>query len=229
MGAGSARLLCMSRQRFFSPHSWVRALAAVALLGAAAPGLALYKVVGPDGKVTYTDRPPAGDAGRASSLSNGGVPAAAEAGAAGLPVDVRQAAARFPVTFYASAECSPCDTGRRLLQQRGVPFTERIVVTEEDADALVRLTGSRTVPSLSVGAQVLRGFGDADWHAYLDAAGYPRESKLPRNFAAPASAPLVERKPEPRKPGAPAAPVAANEPNVPQAPVPTEGPGGIRF
>jgi hypothetical protein len=45
------------------------------------------------------------------------------------------------------------------------------------------------MPSLTVGAQSLRGFTAEDWVAYLDAAGYPKESRLPRNWQpAPAAA-----------------------------------------
>ncbi|MBK6786225.1 MAG: hypothetical protein IPG77_00830 [Betaproteobacteria bacterium] len=44
------------------------ALAAVLLAGATPPVLALYKVVQPDGSVTYTDRPPAAGSGRIITL-----------------------------------------------------------------------------------------------------------------------------------------------------------------
>ena len=65
--------------------------------------------------------------------------------------------------------------------------------TDDDGQALQRLVGGRAVPSLTVGAQPLRGFNDADWGGYLDAAGYPRESKLPRSWPAPVVTPLVAR------------------------------------
>ena len=49
------------------------------------------------------------------------------------------------------------------------------------------------MPALTIGAQPLRGFSETDWTAYLDAASYPRESKLPRNWPQPQATPLVER------------------------------------
>jgi glutaredoxin len=180
--------------------------------------LAQYKVVQPDGSVTYTDRPPADANARVTPLSRNATPLAPESA---LPLELRQAVQRFPVTLYTSAECAPCDSGRRWLQARGVPYSERRIATEEDAAALERLLGARTVPSLMVGAQPLRGLSETDWTAYLDAAGYPRESRLPRNWQAPPPLPMVER-------AAPAVRAAAAAPPPPPAPeLPASG--GLRF
>ena len=200
--------------------------AALALAMIALPSHALFKVVAPDGTVTYTDRPPPASVGRAAPQGKD-APAAETAAAAlaSLPLELRQTATRFPVTLYSSTDCSPCDNGRRLLQTRGVPFVERRVLTGEDAEALDRLTGGRSVPTLTIGGQPLRGYSDSDWHTYLDAAGYPRESQLPRGYQQPAATPLVERQPEAApvaRPAPPAEPIAA-----PPATAPS--PTGIRF
>ena len=191
--------------------------------------VAQYKVVRPDGSVTYTDRPPVDAAnlritplGRAAQSAT--APPAAEAG---LPIELRQAAQRYPVTLYASADCPPCDTGRRLLQQRGVPFGERRIATDEDAQALERLVGGRSVPALTIGAQQLRGFSETDWTAYLDAAGYPRESRLPRNWPVQPATPLVERVPVPR--GAAGIPASAPTPRNDEIQVPELPSAGVRF
>ncbi len=185
------------------------------------PAWAQYKVVAPDGSVTYTDRPPFERNMRITPIGRN-APAAAVA-EVGLPIDLRQATARYPVTLYTTADCLPCDNGRKLLQQRGVPYSERTIGSEEDAQALERLIGARTVPALTIGAQPLRGFSDTDWASYLDAAGYPKESKLPRTWPATVPTPLVQRAvvaaPEARPAPAPQAPPA---PEVPQ-------PGTIRF
>jgi glutaredoxin len=196
--------------------------AALALLALAAlPAWAQYKVVAPDGSVTYTDRPPYEGNLRITPIGRN-APAAAVA-EVGLPIELRQATARYPVTLYTTADCLPCDNGRKLLQQRGVPYVERTIGSEEDAQALERLVGARTVPALTVGAQPLRGYSDTDWAAYLDAAGYPKASKLPRNWPAAVPTPLVQRAaaatPEARPAPQPAAPPA---PEAPQ-------PGSIRF
>jgi glutaredoxin len=183
-----------------------------------ASALAQYKVVQPDGSITYTDRPPSDANARVTPLSRNATPLAPESA---LPLELRQAVQRFPVTLYTSADCPPCDNGRRFLQARGVPYGERRVATEEDAAALDRLVGGRTVPSLMVGAQALRGLSETDWTAYLDAAGYPRESKLPRNWQPPTPLPMVER-------AAPPVRAAAEPPRPAPEPEPA-APGGVRF
>lgn len=198
-------------------------LAALAMLPL--PSAAQYKIVGPDGRVTYTDRPPTD--GSAKVIAIGRDARAAEAAAVQLPLALRQVVARFPVTLYTSPDCTPCETGRKLLTQRGVPFTERQILNDEDAAALERLSGSRTVPMLGVGSQLLRGYLEADWQSTLDVAGYPRESQLPRGWNAPSPAPLVARQ-APAEPPRPRTPT----PDLPPAPSTdgaAEGSGGIRF
>jgi glutaredoxin len=198
--------------------------ATLVLAGAGAPAWSQYKVVNPDGSVTYTDRPPIAANVRVTPMGRPGSRAPAGAEAA-LPAELRSPAQRNPVTLYTSNECAPCDTGRRLLQLRGVPYTERRIVTEDDAAALDRLVGGRTVPALTIGAQPLRGLSEADWSAYLDAAGYPRENKLPRGWQPPVVTPLVERT-------TPAAAPSVAAPRPAASPSPEEGtpaPGTIRF
>jgi glutaredoxin len=198
---------------------------ALGLIGLVAPAIAQYKIVGPDGHVTYTDRPPAAaPSTQVIPLRRDGAVAAPNAP---LPLELRQATNRFPVTLYSAADCAPCDSGRRLLQTRGIPYTERLINDDADAEALLRLSDARTVPVLTVGKQVLRGFSEADWQSTLDLASYPRESRLPRNYVqAPAAAltPKVAVAPRPAtvEPTSP----AATEP----APAQAETPGpSIRF
>lgn len=201
-------------------------IALVLGMGTTWPAMAQYKVVGPDGKITYTDRPVAPPAGGQVQPMKAAV-AAAAAARAPLPLELRAVAERFPVTLFTSGECSPCDSGRQLLQQRGIPFVERMVSSDEDISALQRLTGGRTVPALTVGAQALRGFLSADWQDTLDLAGYPKESRLPRGWSAGPPSPLVAR--APAADGLPA-PALRPAPAPPAAPLPEAAPAsGIRF
>jgi hypothetical protein len=202
------------------------------------PALAQYKVVAPDGSVTYTDRQPVAPNAKVTALGReaqapqaaapraGSVPAAAPAVDPSWPVELRQVATRYPVVLFTTVDCAPCDSGRLLLQQRGVPFTERRVVTVEDSVALERLVGARVLPSLTVGAQALRGLAQAEWSGYLDAAGYPKESRLPRNWQPPTPTPLTERAATPVA-AAPELPVAA--PADSAGPAPITPPAGVRF
>jgi glutaredoxin len=204
----------------------LRLVPALALACFALPGHALYKVVGPDGTVTYTDRPPPAASGRPAPVGARTEAPAPDAPPANLPIDLRQVTSRYPVTLYTGADCVPCESGRRLLAARGIPFAERRVSSEEDAEALNRLTGGRSIPTLMIGTQALRGFGDGDWHSYLDAAGYPRESRLPRGYQQPAATPLVQRQAEAAPQERPAPPPAAEPAPPPPAP---PAPAGIRF
>jgi hypothetical protein len=201
----------------------------------AGPAFPQYKVIAPDGRVTYTDRPPVAESGKVTSIGRRAAPAPEPAGA-GLPFELRQTVSRYPVTLYAGSNCIPCDSARQFLQQRGVPYSERRVLTAEDTAALERLTGGRTIPALTVGSQPLRGYNPTDWTTYIDAAGYPAESRLPRGWQAPAATPLVARQAAASEPQAAAAPPAApaRAPAAPAAPAAdTEPPAGgtptVRF
>lgn len=201
--------------------------AAVALLATAAQAQQVYRIVGPDGKVTFSDRAPA--AGAAGTAINNDQRSAA--GMEALPYQLRQVATRFPVTLYTSSDCMPCTSARNLLSNRGIPFTERTVTSNEDIDTLKRLSGESSLPFGTIGAQQLRGFSEAEWTQYLDAAGYPKQSELPRNYRAPAPTPLVAIKEAASAP-APATPPTRTPrqaaPQVNDGPTPSN-PAGIRF
>ena len=184
---------------------------------------AQYKVVMPDGSITYTDRPPLATNARVTSMSRRGTQLGSDTADAnaGLPADLRLAAQRYPVTLYSGADCAACDTGRRLLQQRGVPYAEKRVSSDEDALALERLVGARLLPALTIGAQPLRGLSEADWTAFLDAAGYPKESKLPRNWQVQPVQQLVEKTPVP---GARPQAERTEAPVIPELPQSGSGP-----
>ena len=210
--------------------TWVSAwrwLPLLALL-AALPSHAQYKVVGPDGKVTYTDRPPATSSKITPITAKSSTGAAAAD--AGLPAELRQVAARYPVTLYAvTGACELCSAARQLLRQRGIPYTEKQIMSPEDTEALQKISGGRDIPTLSIGSQTLRGLATEVWGSYLDAAGYPRDSRLPPNYQYAAPTPIAER-------AAPAATARAAEAAAPAAPAPApapapaaENPTGIKF
>ena len=168
--------------------------AALCLLGALG-GIAgavhaqnLYRIVGPDGKVTFTDQPPAATAKLAVTTPSlkGGV-----ADTAALPYELRQATSKHPVTLYTTDKCKPCDSGRQLLSARGVPFAERTVTNNDDAQALQRLSGANSLPVLSVGSKQLSGFSDSEWVQALDIAGYPSKSALPTGYKNAPPQPMV--------------------------------------
>jgi glutaredoxin len=198
-----------------------RAVFALFVALAALPSQAQYKVIGPDGRITYTDREPSASEGKVIPLGARGTTQAAEPE---LPFELRQVANKYPVTLYvASNACDPCTSARQMLKQRGIPFNERLVVTGEDSEALERLSGAREAPTLTIGTQTLRGFAAEVWASYLDAAGYPRESHLPAGYQYRPAAPVVDR-----RESVAARPDTATAPYTPPSPA-APAPGAIRF
>lgn len=206
-----------------------------ALLATAAQAQQVHRIVGPDGKVTFSDRAPEDKKAQSTVLSTASGGAASNPA---LPSELRQIASRFPVTLYTGESCSPCQQARQLLVQRGVPFTERSVNTNDDIDALRRLSGESALPFGTIGRQQLKGFSDAEWTQYLDAAGYPAQSRLPKGYTQPTATPLAPAKaPAASAPDAPqeaaSAPTGrlrrqAPPPPPPGGPTPSN-PAGIRF
>ena len=85
-----------------------------------------------------------------------------------------KAAENFPVTLYTAASCiAECKAARDLLNGRGVPFTEKMIQTDEDQEALKKLVGDAAVPSVKVGRQSMRGFEANAFNNLLDLAGSP--------------------------------------------------------
>ncbi len=197
----------------------------VALHTSSALGQTVYRIVGADGKVTFSDKPPITRDDKVSATGRGG--RALELGNAPLPYELGQVVSRFPVTLYTSTNCAPCGTGRTLLSSRGIPFTERTVNTNEDIEALGRISGESSLPFLTIGGQKIKGYSDTEWTQFLDAAGYPATSKLPGNYRGQPAAPLVAvQRPEV---AAPVARQAATAPPPAAAEEIGSNPAGIRF
>lgn len=214
--------------------SSVRLAALAALVGCAslwgtASQAQVFRVIGPDGKVTFTDRPPP-DA-KATPASTVTMTGGGGSAMASLPAEVRTAASRFPVTLYTTADCAPCLTARNFLASRGVPYSEKTVTTKDDVQALTNLAGEARLPFATIGGQHVRGFSEVEWSQYLDAAGYPKSSRLPASWRNPAPSPLVAVQapiaPAPR-PQPSAAPQAEAPAPAPSDPSPSN-PAGIRF
>lgn len=155
------------------------------LMLAASAQAQLYKSIGPDGKVTYSDVPPAkGNVTQQKSA------AGADDNNDGLPYELALAVKNNPVTLYSSEKCIPCDDGRKMLNQRGIPFSEKTVKSNEDITALRKITTDNQLPILTVGHSKESGFSDTAWGMALTAAGYPEKNRLPKTYrnAAPVAA-----------------------------------------
>ncbi|MDQ0070595.1 glutaredoxin [Variovorax boronicumulans] len=199
---------------------------ALLLVAAGAMAQPIYRNVDKNGKVTFSDRAPTASTEPAAAPQGASSPA----NTAGLPYELRQVAQRYPVTLYTSEDCAPCSAARTLLTTRGIPFEERTVKSNEEIEALQRLSSQSSLPLLTIGSQQLKGYGDAEWSQYLDAAGYPKSNSLPAGYRNAPARPLVaaqQAAPAPRAAAAPAAqpappPAAPSDPGA-------GNPAGIKF
>lgn len=210
------------------PHLRSAALGlALGLVSVAVLAQGVYRIVGPDGRVSYSDQPP--PAANAKPVTGSAAGGSGSANAQ-LPFDLRQVATRYPVLLYTSSECAPCNSGRNLLNARGIPYSEKTISTNEDAEALRRLTGQTSLPFLTIGSQQIRGYSDSEWTQFLDAAGYPKQSALPSSYRRAAATPLVAVQAEAVAPAATPRPAqTADAPSTSPVAPPVTNPAGIRF
>ena len=179
------------------------------LLSASSAQAQVFKWVGPDGKVNYSDVPPPPSAHAQKKNFSGNVLDSGD-----MPFALADAMKKNPVTLYTGQKCTPCDDGRTLLNRRGIPFVEKTVST--NADIALLGGGDIDLPQMMVGNARLRGYEAGAWNSRLSAAGYPETFQLPKTYRAPA--------PEAAAPQPKAAPstgdVLADAPN----PVPAKPP-----
>lgn len=197
----------------------------VGLVSVSALAQGVYRIVGPDGRVSYSDQPPPATNTRPVAAA----PGAAGGASAQLPFELRQVSNRYPVTLYTSGECAPCNSGRNLLNARGIPYAEKTIGTNEDAEALRRLSGQASLPFLTIGSQQIKGYSDSEWTQFLDAAGYPKQSALPTAYRRAAATPLVAVQTPAAAPGPATARSQPAEAPAPSVAPPVTNPAGIRF
>ncbi|MCM2327738.1 MAG: glutaredoxin family protein [Lysobacter sp.] len=189
------------------PARYRLAALAAALLVPLAVGAqsTVYRWVDKNGKVHYSDSPPAQDARNVSQKRMG----TGQGEAPQLPYATQQAMKASPVVLYVSPTCGEfCAAGRDLLSRRGIPFSERDVSNPADAEAVKKLIGSLGVPVLAVGEKAMKGYSEGNWHGALDTAGYPRTAlpgQLNPMVPPPAAAAPAPPKAEAAKAEAPAA------------------------
>lgn len=143
------------------------AMAATLLAAGSAAGEdKLYKWVDEDGNVTYQDRPPPDESGKVQAFDQV---------LGGADSEGRRAA--FPdvdVTLYSIEVCDACDLVRKLLNERGLPFTEKNADNDvEVQEELKEVSGALSVPALAIGDEVLTGFNRDLILRVLKDAGFP--------------------------------------------------------
>lgn len=211
------------------PARHLAAALVLATLAGAAGAQSVYRIVGPDGKVSYSDKPPT-DPGTKAAPAPVTPLGGTASGLSGLPFELRQVASRYPVTLYTGPDCGPCGSGRAFLASRGVPFTEKSVSTRDDLTALQRLSGGVNLPLVTIGSQQITGYSETEWSEFLNAAGYPRSSQLPPGYRQPAATPLVAAATPKASPQAPVGDSSPSAASPSTAPAPSgSNPAGIQF
>lgn len=197
-------------------------LSLLLLLCATTAQAQMYKWVGPDGTITYSDVAPPATAKQVETKSLG----SSGPSTAGLPYELAEAVKNSPVKLYTTAKCPACDDGRKLLNARGIPFTEKTVSTNEDSEQLRKASGDSQLPFLTIGRNKQSGFETGIWNSALTSAGYPASSQLPKNYrnAVESAAPPAKAAPENQ-------PTKTDTNHFNDAPLPATGnaPPGFRF
>lgn len=208
----------------FTLPLWL-ALACTATLDAHAE---LYKWVGEDGKVTYSDTPPPRSAKKVEVKEI----EISASGAADLPFELAEARKKNPVTLYTAAKCAPCEDGRALLNARGIPFSEKTVTSTQDVARLKQVSGDAQLPVLVVGSNQRQGYDAEGWNSALTTAGYPAASVLPTSWKNPApqtAAPVAPRPTASAREAEPA-PRGTTQRSADALPAPSgNAPPGFRF
>lgn len=148
-------------------------LSALALVLAAQSVTAeIYRWKDKDGRVHYSDNPPADAGAQPARLHNNSIDVEK------LSFEMRKAVKAFPLTLYTAESCgAPCSQAVTWLKQQGVPYSTQNVKTQDEITALQKITGktSTTLPTLTVGTQVLEAFEAGAWGSALENAGYPKQ------------------------------------------------------
>jgi glutaredoxin len=193
------------------------------LLCAFGAGAQMYKWTDAKGVVHYSDQPPAA---KGAKVETKALPSGARQ--VELPYTLAEAVRRNPVVLYTTSDCGACDDGRALLTQRGIPFAEKTVKSNDDQQKLKEAGSDGQLPLLTVGRDKRVGFEATAWNEALNNAAYPKQKMLPRNYQYPAAVSAAPPRPLARNEAPDREPDAAAKPKAPPPPDET-APPGFRF
>ena len=74
------------------------------------------------------------------------------------------------VTVWTTDSCPYCESAKRLLQARNIPFTEKRIAYDDDAGwtEAAKRSGMKTMPQIYIGETLVGGFREL---SALDASG----------------------------------------------------------
>ncbi len=139
-----------------------------------------YRWVDKEGRVHYTDQAPAPADVKNMEMKKLKGPNVIDTGGA-FSYETAQAVKNAPLTLYTSDNCEEnCKKARDLLNQRGAPYTEKVIRTESDGSEFRTATGSKDlfVPVLKAGEKSTKGYEESAWNRLLDESGYPARGNV---------------------------------------------------
>lgn len=142
-------------------------LCALALLPAGAQA-EVYKWTDEQGRVHYSDKPPA--SGKAEQVK---IRINSYTGPALVSREKSSALGPREVVIYTTAWCGYCKKAKAFMDARGVRYREVDVEASESGRQDFARLGGRGVPIILVGAQRMDGFDQAGLEGMLKAAGHP--------------------------------------------------------
>ncbi|MBI5008002.1 MAG: glutaredoxin family protein [Nitrosomonadales bacterium] len=130
----------------------------------------LYKSVGQDGKITYSDKPPAEDriekTIRSANLPNTALPASTYSYVEQLRKKKAAAPARTSgVVLFTASWCGYCRQAKAYLAARGIAFREIDIDTSSGMAAYAEAGGGSGIPLLIAAGQSIQGFSPASYDA----------------------------------------------------------------
>jgi glutaredoxin len=129
----------------------------------------LYRSVGPDGRVMYSDQPPS-DSREVRTLDITNLPSTPVPGLKNSAVRPPQTAASSgsdKVTLFAVNWCGYCKKAKAYLAEKRIPYREINTDTAEGKSAYRQAGGEGGVPLLLAGDKRLKGFSRTGYDAFF--------------------------------------------------------------
>jgi glutaredoxin len=125
----------------------------------------IYRWVDANGRVQYSEKPPAG--AQSSTVQQRVSSVGGNAGGAAQP-----AAAKAAVKLYSTDWCGYCRQARQLFARNGIAYIELDIEKSEAAKAEYKGLGARGVPVILVGSARMNGYNEPQLVQMLKAGGH---------------------------------------------------------
>lgn len=123
-------------------------------------GAGVYKVTGPDGKVTYTDSHAKGADAKVETVEIDAYSGSAESSAASRKV-----------TIFTTEWCGVCRKAKSYMASHGIAYDEFDIEKSPSAKNRFDRLGGRVVPVILIGTEKMMGFSPVRFEAMLRGSG----------------------------------------------------------